>query len=181
VASSDHSGGANQSQPKLPSSWRLVKLRDVSLINMGQSPPSSSYNTEGKGLPFFQGKAEFGKLYPSPVKWCTLPKKTADSEDILISVRAPVGPTNLSPSHCCIGRGLAAVKPRAEMPPRYFLYYLRTIEDSWDQVATGTTFKAIGKKQLEDLDLPLAPSPSNIASLPRSRSSSRIWTPRWRR
>ena len=91
----------------------------------GQSPPGSSYNTEGKGLPFFQGKAEFGELYPTAVKWCTEPSKIAQRDDILISVRAPVGPTNLCPEQACIGRGLAALRPRNGIPPRYILYALR--------------------------------------------------------
>ncbi|EAY25158.1 restriction endonuclease S subunits, partial [Microscilla marina ATCC 23134] len=57
---------------------------------MGQSPPSSSYNFEGKGLPFFQGKAEFTNLHPEVSKWCDEPKKKAAVNDILLSVRAPV-------------------------------------------------------------------------------------------
>ena len=107
----------------LPEGWTIARLDEVSVINMGQSPPSSTYNMEGDGLPFFQGKAEFQSFYPEPKKWCSIPSKVAQTEDILISVRAPVGPTNLASSECCIGRGLAAIKPLGEMPSRYLLYY----------------------------------------------------------
>ena len=124
---------------------------------MGQSPPSSTYNDMGNGLPFYQGKSEFGDTYPKPVKWCSEPNKVAELDDILISVRAPVGPTNLCPERSCIGRGLAAIRPLAGMPSRYFLYYLRYIEDSWDSKATGTTFKAISGSVLREQEIPLAP------------------------
>ena len=62
----------------LPEGWLWTKLEEISEIILGQSPPSSTYNTDGEGLPFYQGKLEFGKLYPTPRKWCTAPKKIAE-------------------------------------------------------------------------------------------------------
>src|SRR5680860_802479 len=99
------------SENGVPRGWTEARLDEVAHVEMGQSPPSSSYNEDREGLPFFQGKAEFGALYPEPKKWCTDPKKLASKDDVLISVRAPVGPTNLAPEKCCIGRGLAALSP----------------------------------------------------------------------
>lgn len=80
-------------------------LKDVAIIIAGQSPDSKYYNTKGEGLPFFQGKADFGVLYPKIRTYCSQPTKIAEKDDILLSVRAPVGPTNLSPGKVCIGRG----------------------------------------------------------------------------
>jgi type I restriction enzyme S subunit len=140
-----------------PMGWEWSTLEETCEIILGQSPPSKTYNTEGIGLPFYQGKAEFGDLYPTPVKWCSAPKKIAESGDILISVRAPVGPTNLCPEESCIGRGLAAIRPLGDIPNKYVLYYLRYIEHEWDDKATGTTFKAITGKILKTTELPLAP------------------------
>ena len=94
----------------LPKGWKIVKLGDLCDIVMGQSPPSSTYNSDGIGLPFFQGKAEFTELYPLTKKWCSEPKKIAELNDILLSVRAPVGDTNIANQKCCIGRGLAAIR-----------------------------------------------------------------------
>ncbi len=88
---------------------KFEPLSTVAQINMGQSPPSSSYNLAGLGLPFFQGKADFGDLYPKVRVFCTEPLKVAEAGDILISVRAPVGPTNINLEKSCIGRGLAAL------------------------------------------------------------------------
>ena len=93
--------------------WPMYKLGnpDISHIILGQSPRSSTYNKEGKGIPFLQGKTEFGEIYPDFKLFCSDPIKTALKEDLLISVRAPVGDLNIASKKCCIGRGLAAIRP----------------------------------------------------------------------
>jgi type I restriction enzyme S subunit len=107
--------------------WPLVKLGDVCEIIMGQSPPGDTYNKEGRGLPFYQGKIDFGKVHlQSPSAWCTEPLKIAEPGDILISVRAPVGPTNLTGEKCCIGRGLAAIRPKKEVDT-WFVFLLSSL------------------------------------------------------
>ena len=124
---------------------------------MGQSPPSNTYNSDKKGLPFFQGKAEFGKLYPTPIKYCSKPKKIAEEGDILLSVRAPVGSTNINKYKSCIGRGLAAIRPVAGIQSKYILYVLRTNEQKLNALGTGTTFKAISKKTLHEFKCCMPP------------------------
>ena len=81
----------------LPNGWVWTILEEISEIILGQSPPSATYNTNGEGLPFYQGKLEFGKLYPTPRKWCTAPKKIVEKGDVFISIRAPVGPYKYLP------------------------------------------------------------------------------------
>jgi len=142
-----------------PPGWLEVELPDVADINMGQSPPSNTYNTQKKGLPFFQGKAEFGDIYPTAVKYCSAPSKVAEPNDILISVRAPVGPTNLCREQSCIGRGLAAIRPNSKVLDRYLFYYFRSIENWLSRQGTGSTFTAISKSDLERLTILLAPLP----------------------
>jgi len=142
---------------KLPDGWQWVKLGEVCEIIMGQSPPSKSYNTTGRGLPFFQGKADFGELYPNPRVWCDAPKKIARMDDILISVRAPVGAVNIAKETCCIGRGLAALRLKAEGELFWLFFYLRFIEKYLAEKGSGSTFKAITKKDLETLLIPLPP------------------------
>jgi type I restriction enzyme S subunit len=141
----------------LPDGWIWTTLDEACHIILGQSPSSDTYNTEGIGLPFYQGKTEFGEFYPTTVKWCSAPGKIAEAGDVLISVRAPVGPTNLCEEKSCIGRGLAALRPKGGMPNKYILYYLRLIEKEWDSKATGTTFKAITGDILRQQEMPLAP------------------------
>jgi type I restriction enzyme S subunit len=148
---------ATSDLPELPEGWEWVSLEMMADIIMGQSPPSSTYNKDGKGLPFFQGKAEFGDFYPTPVKWCKSPKKIAEEGDILISIRAPVGPTNLAGQKCCIGRGLGVIRPLVEMPSKLILYYLRYIEDKLSKEGQGSTFTAISRDDLVCIRFPLPP------------------------
>lgn len=145
--------------PGLPGGWVWTRLWEISEIILGQSPPSSTYNENGNGLPFYQGKLEFGSLYPTPQKWCTSPKKIAEKGDVLISVRAPVGPTNISPEKSCIGRGLAAIRPLGGIETLFTLYLMRAFENVLAGKGTGTTFNAITGNQLKELELPLPPLP----------------------
>jgi type I restriction enzyme S subunit len=148
-----------QGEWTLPDGWAWTTIGEACEVILGQSPPSSTYNKDGIGLPFYQGKAEFGDVYPTPVKWCSKPKKIAEAGDILISVRAPVGPTNLCREKSCIGRGLSAIRPKLGMSNLYFLYFLQGIEQDWQSKATGTTFSAISGKVLRAQEVPLAPLP----------------------
>lgn len=138
-----------------PPGWRWVKLGEVCDIVMGQSPPSSTYNSKEQGLPFFQGKADFGDLHPNPRVWCSSPQKIAEPGDILISVRAPVGPTNIADIRCCIGRGLAAIRRGLKIETYWLLFYLRSIKNELEGKGTGSTFTAITKEQLQNLQIPL--------------------------
>jgi type I restriction enzyme S subunit len=135
--------------------WISEPLAEVADIIMGQSPPSSTYNDEGNGLPFFQGKAEFGEIFPVTVKYCSKPLRIAEPNDILMTVRAPVGPVNLGRSKCCIGRGLCAIRGKKQkMDQMYLFYYLRSIESKLSKRGQGSTFGAIGRRDLERIEVP---------------------------
>ena len=135
---------------------KKVRLGDICLINMGQSPESSSYNKVGDGLPFFQGNADFGELYPTVRVWCNAPTKIATKDDILISVRAPIGALNISNTKCCIGRGLAALTVKQELCfTKYLWYAISSKIDYFESKGTGSTFKAINRNILEDTEFEL--------------------------
>ncbi|MDI6602549.1 MAG: restriction endonuclease subunit S [Patescibacteria group bacterium] len=144
---------------EIPENWEVVRLGDdkIAKIIMGQSPPSATYNTQGKGIPFLQGKAEFGEVFPKPAKWCTSPLKIAKKGDILISVRAPVGDVNLTPFQCCIGRGLAAIRVKSKLNRDFLFNYLVLYKNRLEEEGTGSTFKAIRKDNLENFQIPLSP------------------------
>ena len=129
-------------------------LKEIAKITMGQSPDSSSYNEDGDGMPFFQGNADFGEVYPRERIWCNDPKKTAEPGDILISVRAPIGALNYAKDRCCIGRGLAAITIDDEAERNYVFYLLKAKNSYLNNQGTGSTFKAIGKAVLEDVQVP---------------------------
>ena len=92
--------GPSRMNGDLPRGWAWASLQNLCEVTLGQSPPSSSYNNHGSGEPFFQGKAEFGDRFPAVKKWTTEPKKRATAGSVLISVRAPVGPTNIASMDC---------------------------------------------------------------------------------
>lgn len=145
-------------EPKqLPTGWLLSSLADLARVEMGQSPESVHYNNEGTGLPFFQGKSEFGARHPEVMKWCSEPKKIAEPGDILLSIRAPVGPTNIAQERACIGRGLAAIGAEKPASQLYLFYFFRHLEPWLSEQGTGTTFAAIGGEFLRAVELPIAP------------------------
>ena len=132
-----------------------VMLKDVCAINMGQSPDSKSYNDTGDGVPFFQGNADFGARYPVTRKWCSEPTKMAAPNDILISVRAPIGAMNYARENCCIGRGLAALTPdKSKALPEFIFWLLKGKNAELNSKGTGSTFKAISRKVLEEFMIP---------------------------
>lgn len=132
-----------------------VKLDDIADITMGQSPKSDSYNKEQKGLPFFQGNADFGKINPKVRVWCSKPKKIAQPGDVLISVRAPIGAVNITKVKSAIGRGLAAISIEDGKDREYIYRLLKSKKDELNKLGTGSTFKAINKQIIKGIKVPV--------------------------
>ena len=128
--------------------------QDVASVILGQSPPSSAYNEAGDGLPFFQGKVDFGLIHPTPRVWCNAGRKFATAGDILISVRAPVGDVNVARDHCAIGRGVAAIRPGPLSDPWFLYFALLYAKPVLERMATGSTFASVNRTTLNDLDIP---------------------------
>ena len=136
----------------------MARLDEICAINMGQSPDSSTYNEDGNGLPFFQGNADFGEIYPTVRMWCSEPTKIAREKDVLISVRAPIGALNIANCECCIGRGLAALMVNEDICVQEYLWHVLSSKvDELNSKGTGSTFKAINKKTLAETEIPLPP------------------------
>ena len=147
---------------ELPTGWRMATIGDAFHLTMGQSPPGSTYNDSGEGLPFFQGRADFGFRYPKTRKYCSAPTRVAERGDTLVSVRAPVGDINMAWEKCCVGRGVAALRHR--IGSRSFTYYaLQAIQQKLKHYEhTGTVFGAINKRQFEPLGV-VEPTPEIIS------------------
>lgn len=155
---------------EIPKDWNIAYLGDSKLADliMGQSPPSATYNKVGEGLPFLQGNAEFGDKYPKPALYCSEPIKIVERGDILISVRAPVGDINIADTRLCIGRGLAAIRPKANILHNNFLYYhLRFNKSRFEMLSAGSTFKAIRRNEFDlyNISLPSFPEQLKIAEI----------------
>ena len=146
-----------ESGPQL-SHFRVVPLGEVATVIAGQSPPGRSYNGTGEGVPFYQGKTEFDELFiGEPKKWTTDPRRFAEVGDILMSVRAPVGPVNLAPQELCIGRGLAAIRPSQNRLDNMYAFQILRSMESQITGSSGATFASINKGDIEKISIPLPP------------------------
>ena len=144
----------------IPTTWLQKYLSDnsVAQVIMGQSPDSLSYNEEKEGLPFYQGKTDFGKVSPKPRVWCNKPVKIAEADDILLSVRAPVGAVNICTEKSCIGRGLCAIRAKEIVLPKFLYYFFVFYEPILKTQGSGAVFDAITKAFIDKIKLPIPPT-----------------------
>ena len=138
--------------------WPEISLSQLATITMGQSPEAACVSTDERGLAFLQGCAEFGARVPSPKLHCSPPLRVAKAGSVLISVRAPVGTTNFADQDYCIGRGLGAVTAKPEAADNIFLLHAMEKNVGFlHRRSQGSTFLAIGSKELSALPVPALP------------------------
>lgn len=148
----------NEKLFELPNKWEWTRLGEISNIIMGQSPDSTTVSENKGGIEFHQGKASFGKkLIKESGIYCTKPNKIAIPDDILLSVRAPVGTLNITNRELCIGRGLAAIRSFTGIENIFFYYFIMALEKELVSKATGTTFRAVASVTIKEFLLPLPP------------------------
>jgi len=136
---------------EIPEGWEDSTLSKIANITMGQSPDGSTYNTNGIGMVFYQGSTDFGIRFPSVRMFTTNPTRFASKGDILMSVRAPVGDTNIANENCCIGRGLSALNSKIGSTTHLY-HILSDLKAKFDQLnAAGTTFGSITKDEMYSL------------------------------
>lgn len=133
--------------------YKEMKLGDVAEINMGQSPNSKYFNSDGKGIEFLQGIRTFGENYPSFDTYTTQYNKISKKGDILFSVRAPVGKVNWSDRKIAIGRGLAALNVLPNFSSKYVYYFLKKVGSQINSISSGTVFSSINKKELANVKI----------------------------
>ena len=143
------------------SDWIEGTLNDIADVTMGQSPSGSSYNEDGDGTIFFQGRAEFGFRFPTVRLYTTEPKRMARANDTLMSVRAPVGDLNVAHTDCCIGRGLTAIHSKNNHQS-FVLYTMFSLKKQLNVFnGEGTVFGSINKNSLNEMPL-LIPSSEKV-------------------
>lgn len=136
---------------EIPEHWEVIKNKYLNEINMGQSPSSDNYNFEGKGKPFLQGNAEFGYLNPSPKTWCENANKICSKNDILLSVRAPIGAVNIADQEYGIGRGLSSISCKSNL--MFWFYQFLTLKERLNSIGTGSTYYAISIDDVKNIYL----------------------------
>lgn len=172
---------------KADKTWSEGLLSDIATITMGQSPKGSSYNENGVGAVFFQGRAEFGFRFPIRKLYTTDPKRMAQANDVLMSVRAPVGDINVAYEDCCIGRGLSSIRSK-DNHQSYVLYTMFNLRKQLDIFnGEGTVFGAINRDALNSMPISIPPlkvidhfealvSPMEAAILNNYKESVRLQT-----
>jgi len=143
---------------QIPKGWKASIVHQHFRLTMGQSPPGSTYNEIGEGVPFYQGRTDFGFRFPTRRVFCTAPTRFAETGDTLVSIRAPVGDVNMANERCAVGRGVAAIRHRSGS--RSFTYCsMKYLGKHFDQFeAEGTVFGCINKSDFERLPF-VSPEP----------------------
>ena len=151
---------------KIPQGWKVTTIDETFNLTMGQSPPGSTYNEDGEGMPFYQGSKDFSFRYPARRVYCSAPKRFAKKGDTLVSVRAPVGDINMVEEKCSIGRGVAAIRHKSGS--RSYTYYtMQSLQEVFSRYeAEGTVFGAINKTDFQTLSQ-LRPSDEIIEAFER--------------
>lgn len=139
------------------SRWTTGRLSDIADITMGQSPKGDTYNETGEGMVFYQGRGEFGKRFPTRRLFTSDPKRMAQTNDVLMSVRAPVGDFNVAYEDCCIGRGLAAIRSK-DNHQSFVLYMIVALQEVLNMYnGEGTVFGSINKDALNGIEISIPP------------------------
>ncbi|MDP2364002.1 MAG: restriction endonuclease subunit S [Ignavibacteria bacterium] len=131
---------------------KTVKLGDVTKVNMGQSPSSESYNETGEGLPLIQGNADIKERKSIVRYWTSQITKTCEENEIIMTVRAPVGAIGIASTKSCIGRGVCSIHAE-KINHIYLFYWLMNYEDKWKTYEQGSTFTAVSSKDIYNLSL----------------------------
>ena len=141
----------------IPEGWEVGSLSDIATITMGQSPCGTSYNENGEGIIFYQGRTEFGFRFPSIRLYTTAPSRFAEVGSTLMSVRAPVGDINMTLSRCCIGRGVASIKSNCKCNS-YVYYLMKSLKKRFDVYnGEGTVFGSVGRDVLRGMCITIPP------------------------
>lgn len=148
------------------SKWEEMKLKNIVIIQMGQSPDSSSYNFENIGIPLIQGNADILNRKSNPRQYTSKPTKFCDVGDLLLTVRAPVGYVGKSKHYACIGRGICSVKNNDKSILEFIYQFLLYFEDKWKSIEQGSTFTAVNSSDINSINilLPSIPEQAKIAN-----------------
>jgi len=147
---------------QIPKGWLAGTLGDFFSLTMGQSPSGKFFNFVGSGLPFYQGRTDFGERFPTRRVFSSAGNRTAEPGDTLVSVRAPVGDSNQATEKCVIGRGVAALRHKSgsEVYTHNLISTLRRTFDFYN--GEGSVFGSINRQDFESIQI-VEPSSAVLA------------------
>mgnify|MGYP001776529882 FL=1 len=142
---------------EIPESWEWVRLGEIINLVSGQHIETSNYNTEGKGIAYLTGPADFGTKITVITRWTEHPKVIVEKNSILITVKgAGVGKTNILSETAAISRQLMAIMPIGIFDA-YVLIFLKYYESAISNMKSGTTIPGISREDILGISLPLPP------------------------
>lgn len=115
---------------------------------MGQSPSSKNYTENPEDTILIQGNADLIKGRVVPRMFTTEITKTSKPEDVIMTVRAPVGDLAINEFNACIGRGVCSIRANE------FIYHLlHHIKEKkvWAKFSQGSTIDAVSSKDIKNL------------------------------
>ena len=130
--------------------WKNKPLGNLVNITMGQSPSSKNYTENSNYTTLVQGNADLNNGYIQPRIYTKQITKLAEVNDILLTVRAPVGKIGRAQLKACIGRGVCAIKGDS------FIYYfleLFDLQNKWIRFSQGSTFESISGNEIKNIDI----------------------------
>lgn len=130
--------------------WENKQLGNLVDITMGQSPSSKNYTENSNYTTLVQGNADLNNGYIEPRIYTKQITKLAEVNDILLTVRAPVGKIGRAQLKACIGRGVCAIKGDS------FIYYfleLFDLQNKWIRFSQGSTFESISGNEIKNIDI----------------------------
>jgi len=144
-----------------PDGVEYRELHEVSQITMGTSPNGNTISSDPQnGIEFHQGKSCFGNILLGYSNiFTTLPIKVAEAGSIVMSVRAPVGDTNITERKIAIGRGLCAIAGKSAIETKFIYYCLNAFVNEIKKKSTGSTFDAINTDDVRSIKIPIPPLP----------------------
>ena len=127
--------------------WEQRKLGDEVRIVMGQSPNSENYTDDPNDYILVQGNADMKNGRVLPRVWTTQVTKQAEKDDLILSVRAPVGDIGKTAYDVVIGRGVAAIKGN-----EFIFQNLGKMKSDgyWTRYSTGSTFESINSTDIKE-------------------------------
>ena len=131
--------------------WKEITLINIAHVTMGSSPKSVAYNENNIGLPLIQGNADIKNRLSAPRIFTNEITKECKPDDILMSVRAPVGAIAKSVHRACIGRGVCAITARNNVNQLFLYYWLLAFEPKWESLSQGSTFESVNSADIKSL------------------------------
>lgn len=131
--------------------WKCGRIEDKMDVTMGQSPHSENYTYDTNQNILVQGNADIlnGEIHPRI--YTSEITKISKKNEIIMTVRAPVGELALNQfKKVVIGRGVASLSGNIF---DYFLLDRIKRMGIWNRLSSGSTFEAVNSSDIKSINI----------------------------